>query len=298
MAYKKQLSHTSFIYRLAREKLGLRKVGTQEFLQAKAEFLNAHTKYQNSLFEYYNQQQAFADLLGDDLKTIYKPADQLKFKSISIKRIDAQKYIDKNRPDILQAKTNVENASRSYQKALKDNLPLPEFNLKLGTYQKAFSTAGASDDYETFAGSRNVEIAATLNMTWTLYGSGGFFNSRVTERSYYQKRIAELNLKENYRKSHVANNLIHSRIQYLEKRYEAANAQVNNARKTFDKAIDNYIAGKTRFGDMRDVLQVLIDSTVEAENVKYEHLAEKVNYAAIMGLNDFPGDNFEALIAK
>jgi outer membrane protein TolC len=297
-AYKKQLSHTSFIYRLAKEKLGLHKIDSQELLQAKAEFLAAHTFYQDSLYNYYNQQQLLANLIGDDLKTVYRPSSKLRFKPVSIKKTDGLKYVTANKPSILQAKATLKNANRSYQKTLKDNLPLPKFSLKLGSYQKAFSSSGVSDNYETFSGSRNLEIAASLNMTWTIYGSGGFLNSRVTEKSYYQKRIAEINLKETYRESRVANNLTYSRILYLEKKHRAAKAQVSNARKVFDKTIDNYIAGRTKFAEMKDVLQILIDSTIEIENVKYAHLAEKVTYASIMGLNDFPGDRFENLVQK
>lgn len=297
-AYKKQLSHTSFIYRLAKEKLSLKKINSQEFLQAKAEFLNAHTMYQNSLYDYYNQQQKLADILGDELESTYRPTDRLKFANMTIDKAVALKYVLKNRPLILDAKTNVNNAKRSYQRTLKDNLPLPKLSLKLGTYQKSFSESGQTDSFNTFNDSNNVEVAATVNMTWTIFGSGGFFNGRVTERAYYQKRIAEINLKETFRKSKVANNMVYSRIQYLEKRHRAATAQLDNAKKVFDKAIDNYISGKTKFGDIRDVLQVLIDSSIEIENVKFEHLNEKVSYAAVMGLDDFPGARFEGLISE
>lgn len=297
-AYKKQLSHTSFIYRLAKEKLSLKKASSQEFLQAKAEFLNAHTNYQNALFEYYNQQQALADLLGDDLDSSYKPIDRLKFTNLTIDKDVALKYVLKNRPAILDAKTEVNNAKRSYQRVLKDNLPLPKLSLKLGTYQRTFSDAGSSDTFNTFNNSNNVEVAASVNMTWTIFGSGGFFNGRVTERAYYEKRIAEIKLKESFRTSKVANTMIYKRIQYLEKRYRAAVAQYENAKKVFDQTIDNYIGSKTQFADVRDVLQVLINSSIEMENVKYEHLGEKINYASVMGLDDFPGDRFEGMVEK
>lgn len=297
-AYKKQLSHTSFIYRLTKEKLNLKNIDSQEFLQAKAEFLNAHTQYQTSLFEYYQQQQRLADLLGDDLTTSYRPTNVLKFKSITLDKELALKYILKNRPNILQAKTNVNNAKRTYQRVLKDNLALPRLSLKLGSYTRTFSPQGLNDDFSNSIGSNNIELAASLNMSWTLFGRGGFFNGRVTESAYYQKRIAEVNLKERFRESKVANNMIYSRITYLEKRHRAAIAQRKNAKAVFDKAIDNYIAGRTKFGDIRDVLQVLIISSIELQNVLFQHLNEKVNYAAVMGVDDFPGDNFEGLVQE
>lgn len=295
---KKQLSHTSFIYRLAKEKISLRKINSQEFLQAKSEFLDSHRRYQSALFDYYKQQQIFADLLADKLKTSYRPSDTLKFKPITIGPNESKKLVTRNQPRILEARLNAENASRDYQRVLKENLPLPKISLRLGTYQRGFSTEGLEDSYNTLQNSRNVEIAASLNMTWTIYGSGGFFNSRVTERAYYGKRIAEIRLKEAHRESMVSNTLTHSRIRYLEKEFTASKAQLKNARLVFDKAIDNYIAGRTTFANMKLILNDLNSAATHFEDVKYEHLVEKVSYASLMGIDDFPGEKFDNLVEK
>lgn len=297
-AYKKQLSHTSFIYRLAKEKLGLKRIKTQEYLQAKAEFLRAHKNYQNSLYEFYQQQQSLADVLGDDPETIYKPLDTLKYIPITIGKNESLKSVVKNSPLIRDARTALKNSNRSYQKSLKDNMPLPKLSLKLGTYQRAFSTNGVEDRYETFSGSKNVEVAATVNMSWRIFGSGGFFNSRTLKRSYYQKRIAEVNLNEAQRKMKVANDMTHAKIVYLEKKLKATEAQLKNARKVFDQAIDNYIDNKSSFSDMKLVLDELINANTDIENVKYEHLVEKLTYASVMGVDDFPGEKFENLVEK
>ncbi|MBD65820.1 MAG: hypothetical protein CME62_11475 [Halobacteriovoraceae bacterium] len=296
--YKKQLSHTSFIYKLAKEKLGLRKINSQEYLQAKAEFLKAHKNYQASLFAYYSQQQELADIMGDNPETVYTTTDSLKFNPLVLGAAEAQKLIAQNSPQVRDARTSLENANRTYQRVLKDNLPLPKFSLKLGSYRKTFSQDGVQDNFETFDGSRNLEVAATVNMTWTIFGSGGFFNSRVTERSYYQKRMAEINLKEAYRDTRVANQLTNSRINYLEKQFNATEAQLKNARKVFDYAIDNYIDSKTGFAELKLVLDEIQDAGISLENVKYDHLVEKITYASVLGIDDFPGEKFENLVEK
>ncbi len=296
--YKKQLSHTSFVYRLAKEKLTLRKINSQEFYQAKALFLNSHKNYHDSLFDYYKIQQSLADLLGEELKTIYKPLSILKFKPISFGPNESMRFVIKNNPDLLDAKSEMKNSSRSYQRVLKDNMPLPKFSLKLGSYQRAFSSGGYDDQYETFNGSKNLEIAATLNMSWRIYGSGGFFNSRTTESSFYNKKLSEIKLREAQRSIEVANRLTHSRILHLEKKYDAVNAELKNARKTFDKVIDNYLASRTRFTDVEQVLAELLGSSIAFENTKYEHLLEKLTMAKLMGVDDFPGDKFDQLVTK
>lgn len=295
---KKQLSHTSFIYRLAKEKLSLRKINSQEFLQAKAEFLEAHRAYQESLYSYYSQQQELSNLLGDNLVSTYKAVDSLKFKPIAIGPTEAVKMVMRNQPEILDAKTALENANRDYQRTLKENLPLPKISMKLGSFQRAFSTGGYTDSFQNSNGSKNVELAASVNMSWTIYGSGGLFNSRVTQRSYYQKKISEIKLQEAHRESRVANNLTHARIRYLEKKYVANRSQLQNARKVFDKAIDNYIASRTNFVDVVQVLENLRKSAIDFENSKYDHLVEKVSFASLMGLDDFPGEKFDNLVEQ
>lgn len=296
--FKKQLSHTSFIYRLAKEKLTLRKITTQEFLHAKTLFLEAHKNYHSSLFEYYKIQESFATILGDELKTIYKPLSRLKFKAIAFGSDESYRFVNNNSRDLLDARSDVKNSNRSYQRVLKNNLPLPKFSVKLGSYQRSFSSGGYSDDYETFAGSKNIEIAATLNMSWRIYGSGGFFNSRATETSFYNKKISELKLREAHRNTKVANRLTHSRILHLEKKYEATDAELKNARKVFDKVIDNYLSSKTKFTNVKQILDELLNASINYELTKYEHLLEKLTLAKLMGVDDFPGDKFDRLVEK
>lgn len=295
---KRLLSHTSFIYRLAKEKLSLRKISSQEYLQTKQLFLEAHKNYQDALFDYYQIQQSLAKYLGDDLETIYFPLNDLKFQPMTIKLSESLALTKSNSPALLDARVAVENASRSFQRAQKDNLPLPEITMKLGSYKREFSGSGYEDNYETFANSKNIEVAASLNMTWKIFGSGGFMNHRVQESAFYQKKIRELQLREANRDLKVSNKLTHSRIIYLQKKFTAVDKERETARKVFDKAIDNYISSKTRFSDIYQVLEELKSSEIHFENTKYEHLLEKLKLAQLMGVDDFPGEKFDNLVMK
>ncbi len=296
--YKKRLNHTSFIYRLAKEKLTLGKVKSQEFLQAKSLFLASHKNYHESLFQYYKIQESLAKILGYELETMFKPSNQLKYKPLSLDIQDTSRFVAKNSPLIKEAQAEMKNSSRSYQKARKENLPLPKFSVKLGTYQRSFSSSGYEDTYRTFNQSKNIEVAASLNMSWRIYGSGGFFNSRKTETSFYNKRISEIKLREARRESEVANRMTHSRIHYLERKFRATSEELKNAQRAFDKTIDNYIASKTTFPDVNYVLDELIQSKIDLENTKYEHLLEKLTLATLMGVDDFAGEQFDRLVVE
>lgn len=297
-ATKKQLNHTSFVYRLAKEKLTARKASTQEFYQAKALFLDSHKEYQDSLFTYYQIQENLANLLGDDITSTYYPQDILKYKALNIDSVESLKLALANNSSIKDARVETNTNSRLYEKKMKENLPLPKFSVKLGNYYRPLSNSGYSDNYETFSNSKNIEVAATINMTWTIFGSGGLFNSRVKESSYYQKRIAEIKLLESHREVKVKNRLTHSRIRYLEKKFKAAEADLKNSRLVFDKTIDNYIANKTDFSNIYQVLNDLLLSTKDFHNTKYAHLVEKLTMSQIMGVNDFPGEKFDNLVIK
>lgn len=296
--YKKQLSHSSFIYRLAKEKLTLRKIKTQEFLEAKALFLGAHKDYHQSLYEYDQAQQSFTELLGENHSSPYNPVNILKFKPLGVTQEESLKMALATSRDLLDARAQMNISNRSFEKTRKDNLPLPKFSVKLGTYRRNFTGGTYSDDYETFSGSKNVEVAASLNMTWSLVGSGGFLNSRIQENAFYQKRISELNLRDAHREVKYLNRLVHSKIQRLEKKHKAIKGQRDNARKAFDETVDNYISGKTGITNIRQILEELRLASIEYEQTKYYHLFEKVNLAKLMGIDDFPGEKFERLIEQ
>lgn len=295
---KSQLRHTSFIYRLSKEKLELGKIARQQFLQGKAEFLRAHKEFQEVNVLVSQNEEKLAQLLGDELTTSYTLVNQLKFSPLTIKKAESINYAGMRSPALLQAKTDLENANRSYDRTLKENLPLPKISVRLGAYRHQFSNQGAQDTVSTYGDSRNVEVAASINMRWAIFGAGGLMNSRDRERSYFNKRIAEINFTESRRDVKVTISTLHRQISHLEETVKAARARLQNARELFDTTLDRYISGKTSFPDMKIVLDSLISSEEQLESAKYEHLAQKLDLANISGLDDFPGEKFDNLVLR
>jgi outer membrane protein TolC len=293
-----QLRHTSFMHRLAKEKLTLKKVDGQHYLQTKAEFLRAHAEFQQASYDVTEQENKMANLLGDDLTTSYTPTEQLRFVPLTTKKNEAYQYALRQNPEYLDAKVKLENANRDFQRTLKENMPLPRFDLKFGAYKHHFTGAGVYDEAGLENGSRNVELVASINMSWKIFGSGGLFNSRINERSYLDKRIAEIDFTESKRNTSTKVNTFHRQISYLEKQVEANDAFVKNARKTFDRTLDNFISGKTPFAEIKIVLDSLILSETQYESAKYQHMATKLQLADLMGLDDFPGESFEKMVSQ
>jgi outer membrane protein TolC len=295
---QEQLRQTSFIHRLAREKLQLRKIKAQEYYQTRSEYLRAQTEYQESLYDVGLQEEELANLLGDEWRGSYRTNEQLKYVSVNTSMKEALKYAEEQSVEYRNAKLQYDNASRTYEKTLKENLPLPKFSLNLGTYRTGFDPNGTSWNYETSPGNRNVELVAAIDMKWTLIGEGGFFNSRNNQQAFLNKRISEINFFNTKRQLEVKVRTIYKTLRYLEQKVEIAEFQHKNAQKNYDSVLDNYTASRATYSDIKLAIDNLVLSQINSENVKYEHLLKKLELADYMGLEDLPGENFEQLAQR
>ncbi len=293
-----QLRQTSFIHRLARQKLQLRKIQTQEYYQTRSEYLRSQTEYQQAQFEVGLEEEKMSNLMGDEYQGSYRSFEQLKFVSINTSMEEALRSAQEQSQQYRDAKTAYDVASRSYEKQLKDNLPLPKFGFNLGTYRTGFDPDGTSWNFETTDGNKNVELVASINMRWTLIGEGGLFNTRDNQRSYLNKRISEINFFNTRRELEVKVRTIYKTVRFLEEKVEIAQFQHKNAQSNYDSALDNYIASRTTYADIKLAIDNLVNSHINTENVKYEHLLKKLELADFMGLEDFPGENFESLASR
>ena len=295
---QEQLRQTSFIHRLAREKLQLRKIRAQEYYQTRSEYLRAQTEYQQSLYDVGLAEEEMANLLGDEYRGAYRSVEQLKFLSVNTTMDEAMKLAQEQSVEYRNAKLAYDNASRSYEKTLKDNLPLPKFSFNLGSYTTGFDPDGTSWNYQTTPGNRNIELVAGINMSWTILGEGGFFNSRVNQQAFLAKRISEIGFFNIRRQLDVKVRTIYRTVRYQEQKVEIAEFQRKNAQSNYDSVLDNYIAGRATYSDIKLAIDNLVGSQTNSENVKFDHLLKKLELADFMGLEDFPGENFESLAQR
>ncbi len=295
---QEQLRQTSFIHRLAKEKLQLRKIRAQEYYQTRSEFLRSQTEYQQAQFELGLEEEKLANFLGDEYQGSYRSFEQLKYQSLGPTMNEALKFAQEQSQPYRDAKVAYDVASRTYEKTLKDNLPLPKFGVNLGTYRTGFDPNGTTWNFQTTDNNRNVELVASINMRWTLIGEGGFFNTRQNQQAYLSKRISEISFFNTRRELEVKVRTIYKTIRFLEQKVEIAQFQHKNAQSNYDSTLDNYIASRTTYADIKLAIDNLVNSHINTENVKYDHLLKKLELADFMGLEDFPGENFESLATR
>lgn len=299
--YQEQLRQTSFIHRFARERLQLRKIRAQEYYQTRSEFYRSQTEYNQAMFNVGIEEEKMSNVLGDEYQGAYRSFEQLKYVPVNVQMEEALGAALEQSVDYRNAKLAYDVASRSYDKALKDNLPLPKFTVDLGTYAQTFNSAGAggsSWNYNTTGPSRNIDLAARVQASWTIFGDGGFFNTRVQQNAYLQKRIAEISYFNTKRQLEVKVRTIYKTLRFLEQKVEIATGQRKNAQKNYDSVLDNYMGGRATYPDIKLAVDNLVLASVNEENVKYEHLQRKLELCDFMGIEDFPGENFEQLAVR
>lgn len=294
---KTQLRHASFVYRFSREKISLRKIGKQEYYQARSEYLKAQEEHRIAALALKNSHEELALLIADESGTRYVLKNSLKFTPLTITITDAQKLATQYNPNVLNRVQTLTNAKRTYQRLKLENLPLPEFKVNLGAYTQTFGQTTNTTRYQNNNGN-HIDLVATIDATWSITGAGGLFNSRNITRGRINKE-ASINRLNQAKHQVLTNVKIHiDKIKNFERRIPIFETRQETNLKAFDLALDNYLERKTAYINFQDTLLEMSNSEIEYARLLYLHAFEKVNLAQTVGLDEFPGETFEQLAGE
>lgn len=293
-----QLRQASFIYRLNKEKITVGKTSKQDYYLARSEYLKAQNDYHDAKIASNLADEDMSFLIADETGTKYVLNETLDYKRIKISLEDSINFAHLNNPTLLTDKTTLDNAERSYDVALKENMPLPKFSVNLGAYNKRFGANSNRLAYENYGGGSNVELVASINASWSLTGADGLFNSNKLATGRIGKEIA---FKQLDRDKHFTQTFVrqtYMNILSLQNQIVILEARLPSLQKTFDTILENYLSGKTKFYDFHLALLDLTETKVLYEQTKFNHLNQKLTLARLAGLEDFPGENFEHLATR
>lgn len=293
-----QLRQASFIYRLNKEKITIGKTSKQEYYLARNEYLKAQNDYHQAKIASDLANENLAYLIADEIGTKYIINEILDYRRIKITLDDSLNHAAKNNPTLLTNKSTIENAERSYDVALKENMPLPKFTVNLGAYNKRFGPSTNQTVYETYSGSGNVELVASINASWSLTGADGFLNSNKLAVSRMGKEIAFKDFEKNNQLTKSFIRQTYKNILSLQNQIVILEARLPSLQKSFDTILDNYLGARTKYYDFHLALQELTETKILYEQYKLDHLREKLSLAKLSGLEDFPGENFEQLAVR
>ncbi|MEA9357759.1 TolC family protein [Bacteriovorax sp. PP10] len=294
---QEELRQTSFVYRLSKEKITVGKTSKQDYYQARSEYLKSQNDYHDAKIVADQADEGVAFQIADAVGTKYVINEALDYRRLKITLDEVVAIAEKNNPTLLTNKVIIDNAERDYDVALKDNMPLPKFSINLGAYNHRFGPGTNTTRYETYSGGGNVELVASINTTWSLTGQDGFLNSNRLATSRITKEIAMKEFEKNthYTQSNIRQT--YKTILSLQNQLVILEARLPSLQKTFDTILDNYLGGRTKFYDFSMALDDLTTTKIFYEQIKLQHLREKLTLARLAGIEDFPGENFE-LLAK
>lgn len=297
-AHEDQLRHSSFVYRLSREKARTNKISSAEFYKARIEYLRSQREYQASKVFVRNQEQVISSLTADDPKTNYETVDSIDFKK---HRYPLQAAINKalsNNDHIEDLKAKMSIANRKQELARKESLPLPKIAVNLGTYTYGSYQDGAATSFETQENNTDVEVVATVSATWDILGGSGFFNHRDRERAVVERNMAHYEYYDFKRELELRIRSLYEKLEYYESLIKVGEVSSKNASKAFDSILESYIKGKSNFDDYRIALRESKESDVQYEEAKFNYLNLRLNLANLVGVDDFPGESFENIANK
>lgn len=294
-----QLRHASFIYRLNRERISTKKVSSQDYFQARQEYLKAQTDYQDIRDLVVEANRLLAARISDDAGTRYIVNQGLSSTKIKLTASEAARLVLERNPDVLSSKALSEIAGREEEILQKENLPLPKISVNLGAYNYRFGSDRNSFRHETTPGSSDIDVVATINATWSLTGEGGFFNSRRTTRGALNRGLAHKRQQKAEFLGETNVRELFEKIKIYETQLEILEARSLNSVKQYDVVLENYMNKKARFSDFQHALEEKNEARSRYAEMRFEHVKAKVLLARTIGIEDFPGERFENLaIAK
>jgi outer membrane protein TolC len=236
-----------------------------------------------------------AFLITDKPGTRYLLKDRLNFERVQMPLEEAEKIAVANNPEILESTKDVNNAKRSYQIQLRENLPLPTFSVNLGAYKHSFAPGVSNTRYESGIDGNHIDVRASVNATWSITGVGGFFNQRTTERSFINRQSSYSQLAEARHKTLSDLQRSYYRVRTFEQQIRVLEAASETNNKTFDVILENYLDRKTAYINFSDALLESVYSDAALAERYYRHTREKVLLAQEMGVDELPGKSFENL---
>ncbi len=293
-----QLRRASFIYRLNKEKVNVGKTSQQDYYLARAIYLKSQSDYHAAKIEADKSDENLAYLIKEKTGTKFIINEEIDYQKMKITLNNALDILESKNSNILNSKNQISLAERELEIARKENLPLPKFTLNLGGYRHKFGNGINRTNFETYDNTGAIDVVATINATWDLFGEDGLLNRDKLKRRRIELELARHGLKKakNFSEAEIQN--LYKNIITLQNQLLILEARVPTAQKTFDTILENYLGGKTRFNDYKLALDDFIDTKIMYETFLSEHAQQKLQLAKVLGIEDFPGENFEKIVKR
>ncbi len=291
---KQQLRNASFVYRLNREKVPLKKVSKHGYYQSRSDYLRAQDEYYQAKLDLEMENENMAELLNDPAQIKYVLNDEFKYTKIKITNNGAFKIAYENSPFLKTTKLNQRTTHRDYEIALRNNLPLPKISVDLGSYKHQFGT-DSSTNYATNTGN-SIEVVASINATWSIFGDGGLLNKRTLANSRLSMRNAEIGHEATRRAVEKKIAKIYHQFRNIDDRLKILSSRVPSLKNRLDLALDSYLERKGNYTDFQLALYENFSTQASEIELKWNYFNLKVQLAQLIGVDELPGEVFDRVV--
>ncbi len=292
---KEYLRQFAFLYRLNKQRAVLKKISKAEYYHSRAVYLKAQHLYNQTLIDTEALEEQMSLDIGNKPGTRYKIGQTINFIPIQGKFTDFKRLTNINNTNILEEQNNVKIKTRNYHIALKENLPLPKFTMNLGAYTHTFSTNSSSSDYLTDASNDGINVQATINATWTLWGENGFLNSRKQKYATIEKDLSLKKLNFEQTSAISLTRKYYKNVLNYQNQIKILESQKLSSEKMHNLLMDSYLKKKVSISYLQDSMDLLHETLTYLIQKKFEHAKAKILLAQNIGIDDLPGKNFEQL---
>lgn len=289
-AAKRSLELSEAIAALQESRLPLGKATESDVSSARIDVLSAMSRRDAAATTAKSAQWILNNMIGDSIGAEYDIQEKISHLPIKVTEdVLIQTYL-KNAPSIKAAKVALTKAQMNLELELKNKLPLPKITFSGLTFSYTnHYYGGRTDFYTTTTGKNNLDVAAAVNLSLPILGTGGFLGSRAAEQARIAVSQAELSLRNTADSESLQ---ILQFVQNVRQQEEA----VKNSKEAFDKSTELLKSLFTRFNtdetlsrlEIRDSIQQARDSEFLLREAILSHLSSKMGLAKLIGVDYLP----------
>jgi outer membrane protein TolC len=239
-------------------------------------------------------------LLGDAIDTPYRIDESIRYVPLKITSDQATKAYLESSPAARDFLRDLRKAELSLTLEERNRLPLPKVSFSgveitaQSGYYGGFSDYHATTGAATVpTGNTNFDIRGEVTFTVPIYGPGGLLNARVVETA--SLAVDQVQLKGQQKRSQDEINIlltiqtIRRTEQSIENNRQSLQRSAQLLESQFAKLSGTEVSSRL---ELRDALRQARESEFALVESTLSHLSNKLNLAALIGVDSLPGDTY------
>jgi outer membrane protein TolC len=293
-AARRSMTLAQTILTLTETRMRLGNGSEREIASSKMDYLYARNVYLATFDNVRQETWEMNFLLGDALGVRYQLTTPLRYRRLQLTTAQAFQFYSQYAPNIRDIKLSLLTAEKQYELSLKGRYPLPMVTLSGVSVTYTDTFYGNSRDVGTrdsvFSG--NLDIGASVGVTWPIFGPGGLFGRRAVQQSGMGQELAQLRYDEVLERGKTSIFSLVGRIKDQEERVSILEETFEHSAKILESMMGEIGSGDASRLELRDAIVQARESEFNYKGGILSHLESKLQLAELIGVDELPGDPF------